>query len=65
MHIGKLPSLKEQAIILPTGKVNNKNPKIFHYIIIMTYFTYVDDNSEQEVDTITDTNEKKKIKSQK
>ena len=31
----------------------------------MTYFTYVDDNSEQEVDTITDTNEKKKIKSQK
>ena len=33
---------------------------IFHYIIIMTYFIYVDDNSEQEVDTITDTNEKKR-----
>ena len=58
MHIGKLPSLKEQAIILPKGKVNNKNPNISlhnHHDIL-----YVDDNSEQEVDTITDTNEKKR-----
>ena len=62
MYLGKLPYLKELTILIELFfKVNNKNPNV---ILLTTHneILYVDDTSEQEVYTITDTTETKRRK---